>query len=94
MALDKKTIQKIADLAKLNLSAKEFLSWPKQLGKIMAYVDKINKLKLENVSESLTGVSTEKSVWREDKVKIFKGQHLNQGKKSGDLLIVPKVFDK
>lgn len=94
MSLDKKTIKKISDLAKLNLSDTETLSFQKQLSKILAYVEKINKLRLKNVPESLTGVSTEKSVWREDKVKVFKGQHLNQGKSSNSLLVVPKVFDK
>jgi aspartyl-tRNA(Asn)/glutamyl-tRNA(Gln) amidotransferase subunit C len=94
MSLDKKTIKKISDLAKLNLSDQESASFQKQLGKILAYVEKINKLKLKNVAESLTGVSTEKSFWREDKVKVFKGQYLNQAKSSGDLLVVPKVFDK
>lgn len=94
MALDKKTIKKISDLAKLNLSESEVSSFQKQLGKILAYVEKINKLKLQNVEESLTGVDSDKSVWREDKVKIFQGQNLNQGKSSDDLLVVPKVFDK
>jgi len=93
MALDKITIQRVANLAKLNLSTQEALSFQKQLGKIITFVDKISKLKLKNIPESLTGVSAEKSVWREDKVKVFKGQHLNQGKSSGDLLVVPKVFD-
>lgn len=94
MSLDKKTIKKISDLAKLNLSENEVLSFQKQLGKILAYVEKINNLKLKNVEESLTGVDSDKSVWREDKVKIFSGQNLNQGKSSGDWLVVPKVFDK
>lgn len=93
MALDKKTIKKISDLAKLNLSESEVSSFQKQLGKILAYVEKINKLKLQHVEESLTGVDSDKSVWREDKVRIFSGQNLNQGKSSGDLLVVPKVFD-
>ncbi len=94
MSIDKKTIKKISDLAKLNLSEPEILSFQKQLSKILTYVDKINKLKLKNVEESLTGLSVDKSVWREDKVKVFKGQNLNQGKHSSDLLVVPKVFDK
>ena len=94
MSLDKKTIKKISDLSKLNLSDQEVLSFQKQLSKILAYVEKINKLKLNNVTESLSGMSVEKSVWREDQVKIFRGNNLNQGKSSGDLLVVPKVFDK
>ncbi len=94
MALDKKTIKNISDLAKLNLSAEELTSFQKQLSKILAYVDKINKLKLEKVPESLSGVNIERSFWRADRVKIFKGKNLNQGKSSDDLLRVPKVFDK
>jgi len=94
MSLDKKTIQKISDLSKLNLSDQEVFSFQKQLSKILAYVEKINKLKLKNVEESLTGISSEKSVWREDRVKVFKGQNLNQGQSSADLLVVPKIFDK
>lgn len=94
MSINKKTIKTISDLAKLNLSEQELTSFTKQLGKILAYVEKINKLKLQKVPESLSGVSLDHAVWREDRVKIFKGQHLNQGENNNDLLVVPKVFDK
>ncbi|MBT6691136.1 Asp-tRNA(Asn)/Glu-tRNA(Gln) amidotransferase subunit GatC [Candidatus Parcubacteria bacterium] len=56
MKLDKKEVKKLADLAKLELSDKELGTYQKQLGDILSYADKINKLEIDDIRESLTGV--------------------------------------
>lgn len=56
MKLDKKQVIKLADLAKLELDKKEVDTYKKQLGDILSYVDNINKLDLDDIQESLTGV--------------------------------------
>ena len=76
MTLDKKTIQKMADLAKLNLSAKEMADFPGQLSKVIAFVDKINKLNLKNTKLSLSGAGDKDTAWRQDLVKVHQGSIL------------------
>ena len=57
MAISREEVKKLADLAKLNLSDKEISQYQEQLGEVLAYVEKIKKLDLSNVSQSLSGVA-------------------------------------
>lgn len=57
MALSKEQVEKLADLAKLELTPAEVETYQHQLEDVLHYVEKINELDLENVPLSLTGVS-------------------------------------
>lgn len=94
MSIDKKTIEKIANLAKLNLSKQEMLDFPKQLSKIVAFAEKINKLDLKNVPLSLSGAESNTAVWRPDRVKPHKNKNIQNNLDSRGFLVVPKVLDK
>ncbi len=49
MSLNKEEILKIANLAKLELSAEEIAAFPNQLSDVLAYFDKLTSLNLKNV---------------------------------------------
>lgn len=96
MAVDDKTVDKIAELAKLefNNEAKEDIK--ADLNKMLDFVDKLNELDTENV-EPLIYMLDEIPVLREDKVK----GHVNQKEalknaphKDTDYFKVPKVINK
>lgn len=58
MNLDKNNILHLANLAKLELSDEEAMTFSRDLSDILAYVAKINQLDLKNIKESLTGIDT------------------------------------
>ena len=95
MALNKKDVQDLADLAKLNLSSQEIKDYARQLDRVLAYFGKIKKLKLDKVKGSLSGVDGQENAWRSDQPKISDNQLLQQASKLEDgYLVAPNVFKK
>lgn len=95
MALNKKDIQSLAELAKLNLSDQEVKDYTRQLDKVLAYFGKIKKLKLDKVKSSLSGAEDLPSVWRPDQAKASDNQLIKQAAKlEGGYLVAPNVFKK
>lgn len=63
--LDEKTINDIANLARLGLSAEEKLRYGKELSLILDYVSQLQELNIDGIEPTaqITGL---KNVWRED----------------------------
>ena len=66
MSISKEDVDKIARLAKLELSEEERIKFAKQLGDIISYVEKLDEVDISNV-EPLAHVNDLTNVSREDK---------------------------
>ena len=94
MAVDKKTVQKLAHLARLELTEEQVEKYGKDLGDILDWVEKLEEVDTTNV-DPLGNVNEEKVPLREDKAdNYFKGDEAlnNAPEKDGDFFIVPKVL--
>lgn len=65
MALTKKEVEKIAQLARLELDEKEKEKFAEDLSSVLGYVQKLSEVNIEKV-EPMTGGSNLESVMRED----------------------------
>lgn len=65
--LSKSEIEHLAKLARLELTEKEKTKFSRELSEIFSYVEKLNKVKTDNISETsqVTGLE---NVYRQDKV--------------------------
>jgi aspartyl-tRNA(Asn)/glutamyl-tRNA(Gln) amidotransferase subunit C len=96
MNLDKATVEKLADLARLEFSEKEKDEMLQDMNKIMAFVEKINELDLEGV-EPLIYMIEEGNVLREDEVteQVTRDEALkNAPSRDTDYFRVPKVLKR
>lgn len=94
MAIDNSTVDKIAELAKLEFNEKTKEEIKADLNKMLAFVDKLNELNTENV-EPLIYMLDEEPVLREDEVKTHITQKealKNAPDKDTDYIKVPKVI--
>jgi aspartyl-tRNA(Asn)/glutamyl-tRNA(Gln) amidotransferase subunit C len=95
MKFNKEELLHLANLAKLKLSTEELESYNDQLQDILAYVDKINKLDLKNVKESLSGIEDSDLGPRPDSVEDCVPEAIKQAcQKDGDYVAAPNVFNK
>ena len=95
MKIDKKTLEKIAHLARLEVAPEEEHKMLNSLSDILTWVEKLNELDTDKV-EPLTNMSMEKNSYRED----VPGEHLehekgllNAPKRDKDFFRVPKIKD-
>lgn len=96
MKLEKKEVEKLAHLARLEFSEEEKEEMLQDMDKILAFVDKINELELEDV-EPLVYLTEEGNVLRKDKVdnQVSKDEALkNAPDKDTDYFRVPKVLKR
>ncbi|MCK5416154.1 Asp-tRNA(Asn)/Glu-tRNA(Gln) amidotransferase subunit GatC [Candidatus Parcubacteria bacterium] len=70
MKLEKEEIQKIADLARLDLSEEEKEKYGNQLSDILSYIDQLSEVDVEGV-EPTAQVTGLENVYREDEVKVW-----------------------
>jgi len=96
MSIDNNTVDKIAELAKLefNAAAKEEIK--SDLNKMLAFVDKLSELNTDNVAP-LIYMLEEETILREDEVKGHVSQAdalRNAPDKDTDYIKVPKVIKK
>ena len=96
MKLDKKQVKHLADLAKLQLTTEELDTYSEQLTDVLDFVDKINKLDLDKIKESLTGIDESDIVPpRPDQVEESRSEVIQQACQLEDnYLVAPHVFDK
>jgi aspartyl-tRNA(Asn)/glutamyl-tRNA(Gln) amidotransferase subunit C len=96
MKLDKKQVKHLANLAKLELSAEELEIYADQLTDVLGFVEKINKLDLEKIKESLTGVDGSDTVPpRPDQAEESNPEVIQQAcQLENNYLVAPNVFDK
>jgi len=95
MKIDKKTVEKMAHLARLEFKDKDEQAIIKDLNKILDWMEKLKELNTEGI-EPLTHLSPETNVMREDEPdnKVSHQQGLkNAPKKDSDYFRVPKVLD-
>jgi len=90
MAISKKEVEHIAHLARLDLKKGELIRFQKELGEVLAYVDKLKKLKLEAIPDD----HELKNVFRNDQEEKKESQNLllDDNLINGRLR-VPLVFD-
>jgi len=69
MAVTKKDVEKIAELARLKFSEDELENFTPQMNEILSYMDKLNELDTENVNP-LSHPVEQSNVFREDEMKI------------------------
>ena len=95
MSLNKEEILKIANLAKLELSAEEIANFPGQLSDILAYFDKLTSLNLKKVEPFISELNKAKVLLRADEVGTSDASIGDQFVKvENDYLVVPQVLAK
>jgi len=96
MTIDKETVDKIAHLARLELSAGETDEMIKDMSKILDFMAKLNEIDTSGV-EPLVYMTDEVNVLREDVVKqqiTHQEALLNAPKHDDDYFLVAKVIEK
>lgn len=68
MAVTKKDVEKIAELARLKFSEEELQNFTPQMNEILSYMDKLNELDTEYV-EPLSHPVEQTNVFREDEMR-------------------------
>lgn len=94
MAVSKKDVEKIAELAHLKFSDDELENLTPQMNQILNYMDKLNEINTENV-EPLSHPVEQVNIFRDDKLKtsISTDEALkNAPDKDDEHFKVPKVI--
>lgn len=95
MAIDRKTVEHVAKLARLQLSPEEIDRYGSQLGAILDYVAKLEKIDVTNV-EPFTHAADTSNVFREDEPRpsLPRPETLkNAPERTNDFFIVPKILE-
>lgn len=96
MIIDKQTIHKVADLARIAVKEEEIDALIPDMNKILTFMEKLNELDTTGV-EPLVYMNSEENVWREDEVKqeISVAQGLkNAAVHNEAFFLVPKIIEK
>lgn len=91
--IDKKTIEHIAKLARINVTEQQATEYSLQLSKALEYFDQISKIDTNGVIPLVTPTEIEE-FWREDEaVKDYTAEEMTQNApmKNGNLFKVPPV---
>ena len=95
MAIDRKTVEHVAKLSRLQLSGEELDRYGQQLGAILDYIAKLEKLDVAGLEPLAQAVETS-NVFRDDvpRPSLDRGAALrNAPEKTGDFFIVPKIIE-
>ncbi|MBP7087827.1 MAG: Asp-tRNA(Asn)/Glu-tRNA(Gln) amidotransferase subunit GatC [Candidatus Omnitrophica bacterium] len=93
--VDKKTVEYVANLARIKITEEEKNYLATQLSKIIEYIDKLKNLKVEGI-EPMRGTHIHRNILREDKASpsIFKEDILsNSPQREKNYFKVPKVIE-
>jgi len=96
MVIDKHTVHKVADLARIEIKDSEVDHLTKEMNKILTFMEKLNELDTDGV-KPLVYMNEEANVWRED---IAKNEiSVTDGLKNAALhnerfFMVPKIIEK
>ncbi len=96
MKIDSKTVDKLADLAKLEFDEASRNEIVNDLNRIVGFIEKLNELDTSSV-EPLVYLSDATNVMRNDEVKqvITQAEALkNAPRRDSDYIKAPKVIDK
>jgi aspartyl-tRNA(Asn)/glutamyl-tRNA(Gln) amidotransferase subunit C len=95
MTIDEETVDKIAHLARLELSGNEKLDMIKDMNKVLGFMDKLNEIDTTGI-EPLVYMTDEVNVFREDVVKqeiTHEEALMNAPKHDDDYFLVAKVIE-
>ncbi len=98
MPITRTDVEKIAELARLELTAEEIDSFAEQLSSILGHIDKLNELDttgVEPMSHSTLGTDAAEYAQRDDEVKPSLGSSVateNAPDKEAGYFKVPKVI--
>jgi aspartyl-tRNA(Asn)/glutamyl-tRNA(Gln) amidotransferase subunit C len=95
MAIDRKTVEHVARLARLQLTPAELDRYQGQLGAILDYIAQLEKLDVADV-EPLTHAAETTNVFREDEARasLPRPEALkNAPERTNDFFIVPKIIE-
>ncbi len=95
MAISKKEVEYVANLARLSLTEEEKERFTDQLDHILEYIQQLNQLDTKNVPAT-SHVLSIKNIWREDEVtpSLPLSETLsNAPQASGNFFFVPKVIE-
>ena len=96
MNINKQTIHKVADLARIKIQEEEVDNLITEMSKILTFMEKLNELDTDHV-KPLVYMNEEVNVWREDEViqEITVSEGLkNAAKHNENYFMVPKVIEK
>lgn len=99
MAITKKEVEHIAELARLGLDAKEKEKFTRELSSVLDYIDKLAELNVEKIEPMPAGTSNESVLRKDDETQDIataemKRDILNAAPdRSGDYFKVPSVFE-
>jgi aspartyl-tRNA(Asn)/glutamyl-tRNA(Gln) amidotransferase subunit C len=95
MAIERKTVEHVAKLARLQLSPEEIDRYGKQLGAILDYIAKLEKLDVAG-AQPLAHPAESSNVFRDDepRASLPRLEALkNAPERTNDFFIVPKVVE-
>ena len=95
MKIDKKDIEYIANLSRIELSDNEKEMFIHQLSDILSYIEKLNELNTENIKPTAYSINTT-NVFREDKLEPPISREdavINAPSTMGVFFKVPKVIE-
>ena len=96
MVIDKQTVHKVADLARIEIKDSEVDNLTKEMNKILTFMEKLNELDTEGV-KPLVYMNEEANVWREDVAKneiSVKDGLKNAALHNERFFMVPKIIEK
>lgn len=96
MVIDKQTVHKVADLARIEIKDNEVEHLTKEMNKILTFMEKLNELDTEGV-KPLVYMNEEANVWREDVAKneiSVKDGLKNAALHNERFFMVPKIIEK
>ena len=99
MALTKKEVEKIAELARLGISEKEKEKFAENLSSVIGYIQKLSEVNIEKVEPITGGTSLESVTRKDDETKCvsdpkMRGQILSASpNREDDYFKVPSILE-
>ena len=93
--IDSEQVRKVANLARLELTADEEAQFTTQLGSILDYIEQLNQLDVTNVAPTTRAIDVS-NVTREDILQPYAEREaiLNSApQQEGDIFRVPKILN-
>jgi aspartyl-tRNA(Asn)/glutamyl-tRNA(Gln) amidotransferase subunit C len=93
--IDSEQVRKVANLARLELTADEEAQFTTQLGSILDYIEQLNQLDVTNVAPTTRAIDVS-NVTREDILQPYPNREaiLNSApQQEGDFFRVPKILN-
>jgi len=93
--VDKKTVEYVANLARIEISLSQAEYLGEQLSKIIGYIDKLKELNVEGVPP-MRGLNMQNNIFRNDEAKNSGVQEAILGncpQKEGNYFKIPKVIE-